>query len=111
MDFDAPSIEDRLARIERRVTRLTWLSIAQTIFLGVAVVMYVISLASSWMFWMTLLLIGGVTVWLMRDKSPNWLKAIGRWGRKLMQVQTEHTALTTPSAPEHSHDPGSRMAG
>lgn len=110
MDEGAQTAGDRLSKLERRITRLTWLTIAQTVLLAFAVVVYVISQAGSIMFWLTAILIVGGAAWMMRDKSPRWLKALGRWGKKLMTVQAEHTAVVTKTAPEQMSD-STRMAG
>ncbi|MDB4614206.1 hypothetical protein OAH18_00810 [bacterium] len=111
MDFGAQPETDRIGKLERRITKLTWLTIAQTVLLAVAVCVYVFTVIQSWVFWIFLLAIVGSSAWFMRDKSPRWVKALGRWAKKLMQVQAEHTAVATPTAPENVDSPSSRMAG
>ena len=108
MDFGDPSPGDDLKRLERKVNRLMWLSIAQTAFLAIAVLMYVVSLASSYMFWIALVLIVAVVAWAMRDKSPNWLKSVGSFVEGIMRKRTGRTSVTVQNAESNESMP---MAG
>lgn len=102
MDFGDPSPGDDFKRLERKVNRLTVLSITQTVFLAIAVLMYVVSLASTYMFWIALVLIVGLVAWAVRDKSPNWLKTIGNFLMKLMRTRTERTSVTASNSDSNS---------
>ena len=96
MDFGEPSPWDELQRLEHKVNRLVMLSVAQTVFLAIAVVMYVVSLASTYLFWIVLVVVIGVAAWALREKTPARLKKIGRYIMCLMRTKTEHTTVAVP---------------
>ena len=108
MDFGDPSPDDDITRLERKVNRLMWLSMAQTAFLAIAVLMYVVSLASTYMFWIALVLIVAVIAWAVRDKSPRWLKSVGSFVARLLRKRSEHTSVTAQQTESNESMP---MAG
>ena len=109
MDFGEPSPQDELQRLERKVNRLVMLSVAQTVLLAVAVMMYVVSLASTYMFWIALVLVLGIAAWVLRDKTPAWVRNLGAYLVRLMRTKTERTTVAVPPNDSNSNEPMSMV--